>query len=37
MDNCVVLDIETPNGRANSICAIAVLDIKKGEIVIFVD
>lgn len=33
MDNYVVLDIETPNGRANSICAIAVLDIKKGEIV----
>ena len=33
MDNYIVLDLETPNNRSNSICSIAVLVIKDKEII----
>ncbi len=33
MDNYIVLDIETPNGRSNSICAISVLLIRDTKLV----
>ena len=32
-DNYVLLDIENPNSRGNSICAIAVITVKNGEVV----
>jgi DNA polymerase-3 subunit epsilon len=31
-DNCIFLDIENPNARGNSICAIGILVVKDGQI-----